>query len=101
LFGNKNETSINYRPEIRFQQTNNVGMIFGSTKHNTYTITRNFSSLNFPHLLLFVSTNVVISDEGNVACANLKTPSICRTPMKKRLNSNTYFILRKSLLEEI
>jgi hypothetical protein len=50
FFGNKNETSINYRRVTRFQQTNNVRMIASLTERNRLKIPRIFSSLSFPQL---------------------------------------------------
>ena len=55
-WGKRIESSVSYRHEIIFQQTNDAGFCAGLSEHNKYRIPLIFFSLIFPQLMPFALT---------------------------------------------
>ena len=96
----RNETLINYRRVTRFQQTNNLAIIPSLIENNKYKISRNVSSVIFPHLISFAHTTNICREEWIVVRAMGMIPSIYWTPMTKSLKSTQFRNWEKALLRK-
>jgi len=78
-WGKRIESSVSYRHEIIFQQTNDAGFCAGLSEHNKYRIPLIFFSLIFPQLMPFALTCNILYQGRNFVPERVKISSCCWT----------------------